>query len=120
MNEREAEIEKLKLKNEDLVKLVKKLKKIVCILVLLLVFTILSKFKVAKENPSGMNQVAGLRTFSVAQMEKDLAREAAHTDICCCQPGFQLLPSIPDLNHTIHQILMGGWQNIKKTRMIHY
>ncbi|GER56895.1 GRF zinc finger containing protein [Striga asiatica] len=57
MNEREVEIKKLKLKNEHLVKLDKKLKKIVCILVLLLVFTILSKFKVGKENPSGMNQV---------------------------------------------------------------
>ncbi|GER50502.1 GRF zinc finger containing protein [Striga asiatica] len=61
MNEREAEIEKLKLKNEHLVKLVKKLKKIVCILVLLLVFIILSKFKVAKENPSGMNHVKMLQ-----------------------------------------------------------
>ncbi|GER25801.1 atrial natriuretic peptide receptor 1 [Striga asiatica] len=41
--------------------------------------------------------IVKMLTFSAAQMEKELACEVAHTDICCCQPGFQLLPSIPDL-----------------------
>ncbi|CAA0825528.1 Unknown protein [Striga hermonthica] len=60
MNERQTEIEKLKLKNEHLVELNKKLKKIVFILVLLLMLVILSNFKVAK-SPNGMNQVKMLQ-----------------------------------------------------------
>ncbi|CAA0839001.1 Unknown protein [Striga hermonthica] len=60
MNERQTEIEKLKQKNEQLVELNKKLKKIVFILVLLLVLVILSNFKGAK-NPNGMNQVKMLQ-----------------------------------------------------------
>ncbi|CAA0828986.1 Unknown protein [Striga hermonthica] len=60
MNERQTEIEKLKQKNEKLVELNKKLKKIVFILILLLVLVILSNFKGAK-NPNGMNQVKMLQ-----------------------------------------------------------
>ncbi|GER28245.1 GRF zinc finger containing protein [Striga asiatica] len=60
MNESQVEIEILKLKNEDLVELNKKLKKIVC-------FSdcqvkIVSNFKVAKKNPNRMNQVKMLHS----------------------------------------------------------